>query len=40
MKIAYIFSVYKDFEYFAKILNMLKEPWADFYVHVDKKSNR
>ena len=38
MKIAYIFSIYKDFEYLAKILKVLDEPWADFYVHIDKKS--
>ncbi|MBQ7449806.1 hypothetical protein IJS77_00175 [bacterium] len=38
MKIAYIMSVYKDFDYLARILKMLKEPWADFYVHIDKKS--
>ena len=38
MKIAYIFSIYKDFDYLAKILKSLDEPWADFYVHIDKKS--
>ena len=38
IKIAYIFSVYKDFEYLARILKMLDAPWADFYVHVDRKS--
>ena len=38
MKIAYMLAIYKDFDYLARILKMLKEPWADFYVHIDKKS--
>lgn len=38
MKIAYIFQIYKDFEYHAKIFRMLKESWCDIYVHIDKKS--
>lgn len=38
MKIAYIFQIFKDFEYHAKIFKMLKEPWCDIYVHIDKKS--
>ena len=38
MKIAYIFQIYKDFEYHAKVFRMLKEPWCDIYVHIDKKS--
>ena len=38
MKIAYIFQIFKDFEYHAKIFRMIKEPWCDIYVHIDKKS--
>ena len=38
MKIAYIFQIYKDFDYHAKVFKMLKEPWCDIYVHIDKKS--
>ena len=38
MKIAYIFQIYKDFDYHAKVFRMLKEPWCDIFVHIDKKS--
>ena len=38
MKIAYIFQIFKDFEYHAKVFKMLKESWCDIYVHIDKKS--